>query len=456
MSVQADETRRGVLARLQIRHLYPLIVVALYPFAATGPISDNSFLWHVRAGEAQWDLGRVLSTDVFSYSMADAAWRTQSWLAELSYSGLEAATGTVGWAPAMVTIIGIATMALIGVVAYGVTKSMFATALWLFIAVWLAAPFANPRPVIFSYLLLAALVLLLRLENRLLWAVPALMWVWAAVHGSWAIGIGLLVLVAIRRRSWRVAFLAGVSLLAVSVTAHGLGVWQILLEFAANRDALEFLAEWGRPNFLDIVQGPFLLVVAGVVAAFVRRRIPAGDLWIVIPFLLAGLTTQRTVFPAAIVLLPYAALAIDIKVPIGSGRRSSRVAWVMAVVVMVLGVGILLRPVDAFDYERFPSDEVLASLQTDRFFHDDGVGGYLIYRDWPEDQVYIDDRAELYGAEFFAEHRDARLGTYRELFERYQMTEAIVRPRWPLEDVLRDDGWTVSYEDEFFVVMRSP
>lgn len=445
-----------MLGRLQIRHLYPLIVVVLYPLVAMGPIRDNSFLWHVRAGEAQWDMGRVFSTDVFSYSMADAAWRTQSWLAELLYSGLEAATGTVAWAPAMVTIIGIATMALIGIAVYGATKSMFATALWLFIAVWLAAPFANPRPVIFSYLLLAALVLVLRLEDRLLWAVPALIWIWAAVHGSWVLGVGLLVLVAIRRRSWRVASLAAVSLVAVSFTAHGLGVWQILVDFMANRDALEFLVEWSRPDFFDIVQGPFLLVVAAVVVAFVRRRIPASDLWIVVPFLLAGFTTQRTVFPAAIVLLPYAALAVDIKVPVGSGRRNSRVAWAMAVVVMAIGVGVLLLPVDTFDYERFPSDDVLASLETDRFFHDDAVGGYLIYRDWPDDRVYVDDRAELYGAEFFEEHRAARLGTYQELFDRYRMTEAIVRPRWPLEDVLRRDGWTATYEDEFFVVMRKP
>ncbi|MCH8990243.1 MAG: hypothetical protein IIA44_00635 [Acidobacteria bacterium] len=167
MSVQADQTRRGVLRRLQIRHLYPLIVLALYPLAAIGPMRDNSFLWHVRAGQAQWDQGQVLSIDVFSYSMADAAWRTQSWLAELSYSGLEAITGTVGWAPALVALVGGLAIALIGIAVFGATRSTFTTALWMFIAVWLAAPFANPRPVIFSYVLLAALVLVLRLEKEL-------------------------------------------------------------------------------------------------------------------------------------------------------------------------------------------------------------------------------------------------------------------------------------------------
>jgi hypothetical protein len=445
----------GVLGRFQIRHLYPLIALAIYPVVAAGSIGDNSFLWHVRAGAAQWDLGRVLSSDVFSYTRAGEAWRTQSWLAELMYSGLEAATGTVGWAAAFVAVAGLGALALIGIALYGATRSTFTTAIWLFIAVWLAAPFANPRPVILSYLLLAALVLVMRLNDRVLWAVVPLMWIWAAVHGSWMIGLGLIVLVAISRRSWKVAGVAGLSAVAVTLTAHGIGTWQIAWQFAENRDALEYLAEWGRPNFLDIVQSPYLLVLAGVVVAVLRRRIPFNDLWVVIPFLLFGLTTERSVFPAAIVLLPYAAMAFDVKVPVRAPRRSV-IAWVVAVLVFAVGVTALLRPVDTFDPARFPSDELLGALETDRFFHDDAVGGYLIYRDWPAQQVYIDDRAELYGARGFAEFRAAKQGIYEDLFARYGMTEAIVKENWELRAVLARDGWVVGYEDEFFVVMRAP
>jgi hypothetical protein len=445
----------GVLGRFQIRHLYPLIALAIYPVVAAGPIGDNSFLWHVRAGAAQWDLGRVLSSDVFSYTRAGEAWRTQSWLAELMYSGLEAATGTVGWAAALVAVAGLGALALIGIALYGATRSTFTTAIWLFIAVWLAAPFANPRPVIFSYLLLAALVVVLRLDDRILWSAVPLMWIWAAVHGSWMIGLGLIVLVAISRRSWKVAAVAGLSAAAVTLTAHGVGTWQIAWQFAQNRDALEFLSEWGRPDFLDIVQAPYLLVLAGVVVAVLRRRVTFNDLWIVIPFLLFGLTTERSVFPAAIVLLPYAALAFDVKVPVRAPRRSV-IAWVVAALVIAVGATALLRPVDTFDPLRFPSDELLGALETDRFFHDDAVGGYLIYRDWPAQQVYIDDRAELYGARGFAEFRAAKQGIYEDLFARYGMTEAIVKRDWELGTTLEGDGWLVGYEDEFFVLMRAP
>ncbi len=444
-----------MLGRLQIRHLYPLIALALLPLAAAGPIGDNSFLWHVRAGSAQWDLGRVLSADAFSYTMAGTVWRTQSWLAELGYAGLEGATGGVGWAAVVVTIVCLAALGLIGLSVYAGTKSTFSVAIWLFIAVWLFAPFANPRPVIFSYLLLAALVLIVRLNRDLLWAVVPLMWIWAALHGSWLIGLGLLVLEAIRRRSWKLAGLAGLSLVAVSLTAHGLGVWLILRDFMANRDALDFLVEWSRPELLDIVQGPYLLIVAAVVVAFVRRRIRPNDLWVVVPFLAAGFTTQRTVVLAAIVLLPYAALAFDVRVP-ATTRRRGGMAWAVALLVVAIGLFALLRPADTFDEKRFPSDELMAAVEADRFFHDDAVGGYLIYRDWPQKQVYIDDRAELYGAELFQGLRDAKAGEYEQVFAEYHMTEAIVKPDWKLAEQLESDGWLVVREDEFFVLMRAP
>jgi hypothetical protein len=132
------------------------------------------------------------------------------------------------------------------------------------------------------------------------------------------------------------------------------------------------------------------------------------------------------------------------------------IAWVVAALVIAVGATALLRPVDTFDPARFPSDELLGALETDRFFHDDAVGGYLIYRDWPAQQVYIDDRAELYGTRGFAEFRAAKQGIYEDLFARYGMTEAIVKRDWELGTTLEGDGWLVGYEDEFFVVMRAP
>src|SRR5690606_38262539 len=96
--------------------------------------------------------------------------------------------------------------------------------------------------------------------------------------------------------------------------------------------------------------------------------------------------------------------------------------------------------------------EQLALVPT---FHDDAVGGYLIYRKFP--YVLIDDRAELFGDLFgrFVEVRAAK-PDWRELFEEYDLEQAIVRVDDPIKSVLELSGWTTTYEDDAFVVFRDP
>ena len=53
----------------------------------------------------------------------------------------------------------------------------------------------------------------------------------------------------------------GVSLVAVSLTAHGLGIWSILRSFLSNRDALDFISEWAAPDLLSIAVVPFVLMI---------------------------------------------------------------------------------------------------------------------------------------------------------------------------------------------------
>jgi len=93
-----------------------------------------------------------------------------------------------------------------------------------------------------------------------------------------------------------------------TLTAHGLGVWQVLFSFAENSDALRLIQEWKPPDFADPVQGPYALLMVAIMLAATKGRISGRDLIVVVPFLLFGLTSRRAVYPAAIVLTPYAAL----------------------------------------------------------------------------------------------------------------------------------------------------
>ena len=442
--------------RLTVRHLWFLLPWVGVVIAALKPIRDNSFLWHVRAGTVQLDGGEVLRADPFSFTAAGEPWRTQSWLAELLYGQLEVWT-QLAFVPWMVGLGALATIAFVGAAAHRRTGQALPAALALITVVWVGVGFFAPRPVLISFVFLSATALLLDLPNAR-WAIPLVIWLWAAVHGSFVLGIGLIVLEGLRTGRRSRLLDAGVATLAASLTAHGLAIWAILYRFVENRGALDFITEWAPPDLLSVSLVPYLLVISGIVIGAACGRIAPRDLWVPLPFLLFGLTSVRATFAALIVALPWAALAWpESWTP--SLNRSVTVPrvfihWVFAAAIVVLP--FTLDANTGPSKERFPLTAA-DYLEEGNVFHDDVTGGYLIYEAWPNVLVYVDDRAELYGEEFFEEFarlRAARPGWEDALRDR-GITQALVRNDDPISEVLTRAGWTKRYVDDYFVVLKA-
>ncbi len=356
----------------------------------------------------------------------------------------------------MILALGALTAGLIGMAIYRGTRSPVTTGLAMITMIWLAGPFLQPRPVLASYVLLAALVVVLQNRDRVIWLAVPIIWIWAGVHGSWVIGGGLLVLEWLRTYDRRVFRAGTAALFATFLTAHGIGVWQILWDFVGAQDALALMEEWHVPDFGDIAQAPYLLLVVGIIVAGMRGKLNPRDLIVILPFLFFGMTSRRAVFPAAIVVAPWAALAIPAPhVPRSS--MSTKTAWVvLAVLALVVASPLALTPLGILDSERFPPIEVQDAIVGLHIFHDDAVGGFLIYKEWPDRLVYIDDRAELYGVERLLEYNGARQGGYKEVFARYGFDAALTRTDWPLTSILASDGWLIAVETEVFVVFVEP
>jgi hypothetical protein len=101
--------------------------------------------------------------------------------------------------------------------------------------------------------------------------------------------------------------------------------------------------------------------------------------------------------------------------------------------------------------------DALEYVQPGRLFHDDGVGGYLIYAEWPDRQVFIDDRAELYG-DTFVDFVKARGGeaVWKDVFGEFDLTQALLKRNDPLLEVLLANGWNKVYADRDFSVLIAP
>lgn len=444
----ADEPspRRYSLAHLAL--LIPLVALVIDAWA---PIRDNSFLWHIRAGSLQQEAGEVLTSDPFSFTMLGEPWLTQSWLAELLYAWGED-VGGLGFVPPMMLLTSIVAFVGLGLIAFHFSRNVPTTALILLLSTALLLSFLVPRPVIFSFALFA-LVILGWSKPQLRWTLPLLFWIWASVHGSFVLGLAYVGLSLIMEREWRWMPTAVVSGLATLVTAHGLGVVRILLDFSAARETLELLTEWRKPELFSIVFFPFLIGIGLIIIGSARRSIAPRHLWILVPFLALGLSAMRAVPPAWIALVPLVALGAG-ELNVGSATRfSSKAAGVF--VVALLGVSALMRADAQLDRDRFPL-EAVAEVQNLNTFHDDRVGGYLIWAVGPEQLVYLDDRAELYG-DRMAEFVGVRRGDidWQPVFERDGIEQALLRTSDDLVEDLDEAGWSEVHRDEGFVILIS-
>jgi hypothetical protein len=437
--------RRYSLAQLIL--IVPWVALVIDAWA---PIRDNSFLWHIRAGELQAVSGKVLVTDPFSFTMLGEPWLTQSWLAELLYSWGEANWG-LGFVPPMMLALTSITFFGVALAAYRRSRSVPATAVVLTLTTLLFISFLVPRPVLFSFALFA-LVIVAWDRPAARWTIPFLFWIWASMHGSFVIGLAYVGLTIITEAEWKALPTAVVAGLVTLMTAHGIGVLTILLEFSEAGPALALLTEWRRPEFLSVVFLPFLIGVALIVVGAFRKRVTPRHLWMLVPFLLLAFSATRAVPPAWIALVPLLSLALG-GVRNGERRRFSFPA------ALVFGLVVLVTPFfiagdGSLDQERFPvaaADE-LTDVPT---FHDDRTGGYLIWAQGPERLVYIDDRAELYGermAEFVAVRE---LETdWEPVFERDGIEQVLFGADEELVGELKASGWSTAYEDDSYVVLR--
>jgi hypothetical protein len=436
--------------RFSLAHLALLIPWVALVIDAWAPIRDNSFLWHVRAGELQAHASQVLTADPFSFTMLGERWLTQSWLAELVYSWGESNWG-LGFVPPMMLLLSSITFLGIGLVAYRRSKSEWSTAIIVALTTLLMISFLVPRPVLFS---LALFVLVVAAWDRpaTRWTIPFLFWIWASVHGSFAIGLAYIGLTIIMELDWRALPIAVVSGLATLLTAHGLGVLEFLLDFSEAGPALALLSEWRKPEIWSVVFAPFLIGVGLIVVGAARQRITARHLIVLVPFLILALSATRAVPPAWIALVPLMGLALA-DLATGARRRFSTPAAIICGLVVLL-TPWFIRSDGSIDEERFPvaASAQLADVPT---FHDDSAGGYLIWAEGPERLVYIDDRAELYGERMaeYVEVRDLERD-WQPVFERDGIEQALLKADEELIGELEAAGWTATYEDEVYVVLR--
>lgn len=438
--------------------------------AAQQPVADTDVFWHLATARDALSRG-VGGVDFFSWTAAGSRLAADQWLGQIA---LYAAYVAGEWRG----IVALRTLAVVALLLCVIASALPAARGRPLIAIVASVPaiFLTKyvwvdRPELFGLVCFALLLVLLRAgragSDRALFAAAALIAVWANVHGSFALGVVVTLLVAAeglwgdraRRRAY-VLTVAG-ALVAPLLTPALVGVWS-----APGSHFLSpprEIAEWGVVDPRTPVGMLYVATLALVIAcAFVGRATPARELVVLVPVTFLSFTAIRQAPLLAIAAAPLFAARLDALASRYLALRPMRPAppradaLVGGAAAVLLAVAIGLAPA-ALDESIYPVAALGALPPGPGLFHEYDWGGWLIWRA-PGTPVFVDGRLVPYRGAILDDYRAvmAAAPTWQQIVARRGIRAILVRPSEPLATRARDVGWRQVASSDHFVLLVPP
>ncbi|HEU4323109.1 MAG TPA: hypothetical protein VFS21_08145 [Roseiflexaceae bacterium] len=470
-----------------------LALIALRPLLTA--VQPHDFWWHLAMGREILARGGVPAVDSYSYTRAGEPFYDQSWLAQLLMYGLH----QLGGVELLVIV-----QALVILLAYGLLLRLCVLRsgrLRLSVALLLASlPVVfdnwNIRPQSYALPLFAA-VLTIVTEGRLgrpqrLWLLPLLLALWANVHGTFVLGLGLIGITWLgevfkrlgpriqkaeppdvaelktQNSTLKTLFFWGVlSGLATLLNPGGLAIIGYVRGLLGSSAVTSLVTEWAPPTVRDTGGLLFFLFLIGTAAVLIyaRRRPDLTDMLLCGAFLWLALGASRSIIWFGMVALPLLAVqAATLLPPPGQPAPGApvlnRALIGMLALLLVLGLPwvkplLLPPPAGALLAPETPvaATEALRALpeRPQRLFHAMSYGSYLIWAA-PEQGVFIDPRIELYPFQQWRDYLNlSQANNVAELQRSYGFDGMLLstnEQRALIDALRRDPAWQQRYEDE--------
>lgn len=506
--VARPRTHARALPLPGVEHLWAIMALTLIGvFIALAPTDPHDFWWHLKAGQLVAERG-IPTTNLFAWTLpADQPYVYATWLGEWLFYALYRAGGL----PATVlarNLLGLAGFALVAAEARRRSGSWRLAALAALLAGAMTINNLTTRTQNWAWVPFACYLLILgayadgRLGPRALLALPPIMAFWVNVHGSFALGLALVALVAggetLRRllgqpgqASWKrlgALYLAGVATLAAALlNPIGPGIFGYVARLLTDASIQGLVNEWQPPTPRGIAGAVFFASILALLVAFVlaRRRPSATDLALVCAFLWLAWGGQRHVVWYGMVAMPLLAQSLAApRAPFDHASARPRLVLPSTLLTLVL-LGVLVavqppfkamlslpRPYKAL-FADMPGAPELFSANTPvgatnylrahpidgRLFNEMGYGSYLDWALYPAAQVFVDPRIELYPLALWQDYvaigeaRDYR----RLLVDTYDVQRVLLdraRQPWLAAALAADPGWVREYADDRAEIYR--
>ncbi len=445
---------------------------------ASGPLGDNSFLWHLRTGRLILDHG-IPRRDPFSFSAAGTRWIAQSWLAELLYGSLNRAFGAFGIRVAVGLAGACIAVVLYRIVFHATNDRVRALAL---VIPALACTFSvqSERPLMFGLVLLSIVVFTIEVPGSFLGrhprvVIPAAMWVWVNVHGTFSLGFLYLAVYIFGRyldgappsrgRERELVIGTAIAAALIFVNPYGPGLVLFPLALMGRNQVLSNVAEWQAADFHSLIGFLYAIWVFITLVAFARSRPRRGELVTAVVFLFLGWWAVRNVAIAVAVTSPIVGRAFRAdpsRAREGDRDSAGSAPPLLAVLVCLVSLVLVGRAATQADYDlkRYPvrSLNALAAEHRlgGRLLTTDAWAGYVIAKYWPEQHVFFDDRYDMYPIAVTDDYNKV-LSTkpgWQQVLDKYRINVVVwPRDRGIVQVLEASPAWTVLREDKIATVL---
>lgn len=469
---------------------------------------DGDLGRHITIGEYILQNREIPTSDLFSHTMLGKSLTPHEWLAQVLFALVHRVDGLDGvvWFCAL----------LISVTFVIVYKNCVERSGMILVAVvfailaaaaaslhWLARP--HLFTILFVVLWVSSLERLRQGYPHKWWHLPLIMLFWVNLHGAFIAGFviwGIYVIGELidkifdreasgmikRKKSplpidLHYLYVGSLSLLATFFNPSGFSLWDTSVGYIRNQYLVSHTAEYLPPNFHDSSTWPFLglIVIAVVLFGLKHEKLSAVSILMIAGWLAMSLYSVRNVPLYAVVTAPILSELTAKEIQLNTIwrrilRMQSRIMQVerklrghLWPLMIVFLVGIALYTGISLDFqgrgnvflpEVFPVkavDWLQKKPPTDRMFNYFPWGGYLLYRLWPEQKVFIDGQTDFYGEALTREYEKILnlSEDWEDILDRYEISWILMPADSLVVHHLRNSPkWQLSYEDQTAAILR--
>lgn len=473
--------------------------IAAIFWVCTYKIMDRDFWWHITAGRIMLQTHAIIRIDPFAYTrVGQPYFANYEWLAQIILSLIYKFTGSTG----IILFRGIVATSTVGILLTLAKRTRFA---YLLLGVWAVVITKGSwleRPQLFTFVLFATfLALAFRLLDaesvksriRLCIGLVATEFLWVNLHGGAAIlGCAIATFLFVQavvdptphmRGSERTRTLLllgatlGAAALAFVLPPNGIGSLRYLWSLLSDQTIL-YIAEFRPRDWVPYIIELWPFIVFACVSLWFGRRHWIFNLLLLL--MVAFLSRQAVRNEIFLVLACIATTFYQWERSETGDRIMQRLArggvgivLLATIVTLALGNIAYARSMEfergdnlfgfgQFDLARGAFDFLEHAHVTGNMFNTYGIGGYLIYRGYPDRKVFMDGRNVDYGMEYLTHAYAAGVSPeeWDALTKRYDIGYAVIdydairlKDRIPYSTILdRNPQWSLVYLDDWVAV----